>query len=1107
MKKSLKFTLLVSVSFLSISFSVSALEEKKYEDFKLDEQKVLDYETNKAEMIGQEAPKHTANTIVDTNHQIITEDIPGGRIEKLVDNQGKVIAQKKIENDRVVEKILNYYHPNGSLSRQVTADSDGSFYAEEFYSNGVLGNQAAYLSEGNKIGKEKIYDAKGMLRQEVLWGTTDKNKTKPNSEQKTVRISKIITYYPNGKVAAIFPADGKGVSSFFNLDGNKIKEIKDSKVVKFFNELTDADCVDKVIHLTIEDMVELYEDEGDISYNKCGLPYRENFVYDVTDGKGYIINKVSFDNKGMIRRITPYIRGQKHGIEQKFDASGNLIAEINYVNGVKNGEAIGRFPTGEVAFRKTYKDGKVEGELNCYFPTGEVAAKFNYKNGKKEGIGEVFGVQTRNIEFKNDEIVDNKNKSKDRTLYSKLTLLQDVDNRCLEVSSKKEAINLDVEANENTITEMLDVKIPYNCRDVEQYEKKSGRVLCADSLNQVRVSIPAGFVRGDYVQGQFFSPDGKRDYEVSYYKKKLQGWSKKFDRNGKHIADIFYNDGSLADKSRSYYKNGAVKEMISISEDESFKDISRYAPNGDLEFSLSYKDGKKDQAYIIDKIKNKDIFVRYYNGELDNIREVNAVNPSNFIEYDLATGEYLVAKNNVFVKGGKICGYENIKLQELSTKKPEKEVEQPVVVKEEPKVEPKKEVKQPDTVKEEAKVELKKEVKQLDAVKEEAKAELEKEVKQPVVVKEDPKVENSIIPNDKEKKQFELASQNIGPVSKPEIKELTAVVEKSNIQPVTPAPEAVEEIKTEKLYYPNGNLRKTIKTKGSRTEEIKEYSKTGLLLTDIIFNTDTILTEKYYGSGQLRMKTNKTYDDNAVMSFVSREYFYDNGRPRYEVSRQQDKLLFTEKTYYINGGIKTETIQTSPLSFIVKEYNKDGELVKNTQNLASTILVKNYENNELKSVTLNGKDIPVNLANNEAEILKDGAKVYGKNGELEAEVKVNKNNTTLVAYYSPNKIKSEISFYDNGEIYVKEYTKEGEISKFAYLASDGKLHLQKPEARVFSAYRERYWVDYNNPNWIENSDQYSIKSIARLYLDTASYMLADLKMEVPESIKNLYSVF
>ena len=157
---------------------------------------------------------------------------------------------------------------------------------------------------------------------------------------------------------------------------------------------------------------------------------------------------------------------------------------------------------------------------------------------------------------------------------------------------------------------------------------------------------------------------------------------------------------------------------------------------------------------------NKDVFIRYYNGELDNIREVNAINPTNFIEYDLATGEYLVVRNNIPVKGGKICGYENVKLQEFTTKTPVK-------------------------------------------------------------------AENDLITSQSEKKENELASQNIGPVSKPEIKELTGAVEKTNVQPVNEEQGDTEEVKTQKLYYPNGNLRKTIKTKGSRTEEVKEYSKTG----------------------------------------------------------------------------------------------------------------------------------------------------------------------------------------------------------------------------------------------------------------------------------------
>ena len=66
--------------------------------------------------------------------------------------------------------------------------------------------------------------------------------------------------------------------------------------MKFSNELTEADCAGKTVHLTLEDLVELYEDEGDISYNKCGMPYREIFMYEINDGKGYSIKKISFEN-------------------------------------------------------------------------------------------------------------------------------------------------------------------------------------------------------------------------------------------------------------------------------------------------------------------------------------------------------------------------------------------------------------------------------------------------------------------------------------------------------------------------------------------------------------------------------------------------------------------------------------------------------------------------------------------------------------------------------------------------------------------------------------------------------------------------------------------
>lgn len=1113
MKKFLKFTLLITVSLSAISHIAGANNTSG--EYKLDEQKAADYQLEKSTDKTVEDNLLAKEKIEEAKSQIITEKTPTGHIEKLLDNTGKVIAKKTIENDKVIEKVLNYYHPNGKLSRQITADDRGSFYAEEFYNNGAIASQTAYLSDGNKIGKEKKYDATGVLRQEINWQVIDEDKNKPQQERRTKPTGIVTTYYPDGRIAATFPADGRGDTIFYNQKGNVVKKVSNAKIIKFTDELNKEDCTGKSIKLSLEELVELYEDEGDISYNKCGLPYREIFVYEIDEVIGKIATKVSFDTEGMVRRIATYKDGQKDGIEQKFDASGNLIAEINYKEGKKEGYAKGYFPTKELAFRKEYKNGKVEGNLNCYYPTGEIAATFNYKDGKKQGTAEVYGVNARKIEFKDDEIVGKK-VDETRNLATKLSSLENIGNKCLDISNKKDELLLELEANENTINKILSVKIPYNCEDVEKYTRKNSRLICYNNLNEVRVSIPANYRRGWFVKGIIFGPNKKVEYDTAYYKKQLQGWTKKYDINGNHIADIYFNNGKQDETSRSYHPNGAVKDMISIVDNGKRKGLSRYSQTNDLEFSLSYKDDKKLQAYLTDKAKNKNINIHFYDGKLDNIREFNATNPSNFIEYDLALGEYLVYKDKKLIKGGKICGYpqtqtkttteEQNKQSNLETKEDTSSLKAklPVVI-------PSQEIKEEIST---TNIEDKKQIINNNSKDEEIIIpEIEEKTVSSNISSSEIKeynIENAIIPSNKDKKQAELAAQNIGPISKPEISNLTDTVDKTTKETNNEdnKENAENQIKTQKLYYPNGNIRKTIKTEGSRTREVKEYSKTGLMLTDTIYDDKDILIEKYYGSGKIRSKTKKNYTDNAIMSFVSREDFYENGNKRYYVERIDNKLLFNENTYYPTGELKTQTMQNSPVSFITKEYDKNGNLAKETETFANTTLIKNYdEDKTLISLTLNGKDVPISLAKDDKKMLEDGAKTYNNKSELQSEVKIKNNKTILVEYYSPNKIKSEITFFDNGEIDAKQYSKSGELEKYARLTHDGKLLLQKPEIRTIPSYRERYWVDYNNPNWVENKDRYSIKSIGRLYLDTTAYMMADLGMEVPDSIKKLYEIY
>lgn len=1285
MKKSLNLALLITVSLPALVYASSVNIQQDSSTvgiYRLDEEKAS------AKQEEQELKAKTVTSLVasqskedgsaSNNPKIIKEEIEDGYIEKLLSPEGKVIAEKTVKDGEVVKKVLNYYHPNGQISRQITAMGDSKgFYAEEYYTNGKLAAQVTYLNENNKIGTEKRYDNNGMLRQEIPWVLPKKEDKNTPELVQTIREGNIITYYPDGHIAASFPVGKKGKNIFFNRQGQSIKEVENVNILNFAPDLNEENCKDKVVKLSLEELVELYEDEGDISYNKCGLPYRENFVYEIADIRGNVTSKISYDETGMIRKITPYVGGLKNGVEQKFDASGNLTAEINYTQGVKDGMANGYFPSKEIAFRKRYNNGQVSGTLTCYFPTGGVAAEFPYKNGLKEGTAKIYGPQAREIKFRGGKIEGMEVQTKQRIINpSKIGELAQADKGCLDFTNKRNDLQLEIDANINTIKKSFQIDIPQDCIDFTSFKPENSNYACYDKLNRLRAVFPTGYNRGEYATETVYDEKGNRIYNIPYYQKQRQGIAQKFNERGELIAEIPYNHDKQAESSRSYHPNGAVKEMITIADEADKSVYVRYEKDGKLAFSANYNQGEKKDAFISDPSKNKDIFIRFYEDKMDYVREVNATNPFNYIEYNLAMGEYLVYKDNKLIKGGHICGYEKAeeesekpeakvikaapkaeeklpqadikpitkepsneenddktfavieklnKAEDVSekdiSKKEKVEKENPAVtaenkisskkqdtVKENQSVKKDREIKEtiPSVAEQEQPTEIKAdqqtapevetaqgstinqvqsvteekaEISQAKQTEEKVSVEVEDKVKEtekaqsistqkvsedkpvasaiPIIASktvkanepdkaikaekeavsvkaeekaseispilpeeaaplvedlepisfEDIKVKNAIIPTAEEKKEAELAAKNIGPVSKPDIEDLADVVSKEHISKneVKPEKEATE---TQKLYYPNGNLRKTIKTTGGRTEEIKEYSKTGLLITDTMYEKEGILIEKYYGSGEIRRKTHKDYTDNAVMAFVSREDFYDNGKPRYEIQRKPETLLFSDKEYYLEGGVKAETEQTGALVFITKEYAKDGKIVKETEQHGTGVIEKEYnEQGKVESLKLNKAAMPQNLAKNSADMLKDSLKVYGKKGGVTSEFKSDNKSNTILEYYGNGKVKTEIIFYNNGEISVKSYDKEGNLAKFAYLAPSGKLHIQKPSVQTIRSYRERYWVDYNNPRWIENQDKYSIKSIARLNIDTAAYILAELKVEVPEVLKKLYDVY
>ena len=1098
--------------------------------YTLDEEKAKEFEANKDEKI-IETPTLVETTQENSNEpKIVTEKTATGQIEKLISPDGKVIAEKTIEKDKVVKKVLNYYYPNGKLMRQVvTAGDDKGFYAEEYYTNGKISSQATYVNEQSKIGKEKKYDSTGMLRQEIPWILPKEELKKPIEERRSVRRGNVITYYPDGKIAASFPVGAKGKTIFFDDRGYPLREIADSELLNFSKELTAEDCQGASIQLSLDDLVELYEDEGDISYNKCGLPYRENFIYEIIEDLGRRENKISYDETGMIRRITVYENGLKNGLERKYDASGNLTAEINYKNGVKDGLANGYFPTREKAFTKRYENGKVVDKLQCYFPTGELAAEFNYKNGLKEGKAIVNSPVKREMTFFEGELLNRPAENKKRQLVSAISGLKHPEEQCLNVGTRLSEIERNISTNAGSFNTTFEVKIPRGCEDISKFKAEHNQLICYDNTQKIRATAPASYRRNDFAIEKIYSPNGLLMYSISYMKQLRQGLTKKYNEQGQVTAEMYYNKGQLADSSRSFYPDGKVKDLINYAEDAPRKLLARYKEDGTLLFSLTYKGAEKQEAYINSAQEGKDIVLRYYKGKPDSIRESNIGNPYNFVEYNLALGEYAVYRSNRLIKGGKLCDYQvaedvdvvTLKTEETKTAQaPETAVEEPTPVYEDKKVEEEtviiteetptetvtvseaeiKENPEETITVDEVKVEEKPaetktisdEKQQIEEISDKAEQSINEmsdtvagilntlEMPEPPIMTEDmapvvegidepvekeetatPAKDNTVneelLPkeSEEEKLQAELAAKNIGPVTKPDIEQMTDVVQKETIDTGMPSSTVSDESQIEKFYYPNGSLRKTVKTKGTRTEEIKEYSKNSQLLTDTVYGKDSIIIEKYFSSGDVRRKTEKTYDDNAVNAFLSREDFYDNGKPRYEIKRQPDTMLFTEKTYYPNGNIKTETVQTGALTFSVKEYNEEGKITKETT---------------------------------EPQI---------------SDLRGDKNRQSLMGYGADGKPATEVSFYNNGEIAVRSFSADGSIVKFAYLAPDGKLYLEKPEMRVIPSYRTRYWVDYNNPLWVENQDKYSVKSIARLNLDTAARMLEEMKINMPSSMKGL----
>ena len=240
MKKSLTLSLFITVSLSTIALAT----DSKSTNFKLDNKIADAYKINETSKTStQKLEKATKQKTPSPNHKIIKENILGGYVEKLLDDEGLVIAEKKVVDNKIIESTINEYHPNKKISKKIISrGEDNGFYVEEYYPNGNISKEASYINDQNKLGIEKRYDTKGVLRQEIPWVAVNDKTSKTNAEITTKREGELKTYYPNSKIAAIFSVGKKGNNIFLNEHGGMVKHISNAELLDFSKEDLVEDC-------------------------------------------------------------------------------------------------------------------------------------------------------------------------------------------------------------------------------------------------------------------------------------------------------------------------------------------------------------------------------------------------------------------------------------------------------------------------------------------------------------------------------------------------------------------------------------------------------------------------------------------------------------------------------------------------------------------------------------------------------------------------------------------------------------------------------------------------------------------------------------------------
>jgi antitoxin component YwqK of YwqJK toxin-antitoxin module len=112
--------------------------------------------------------------------------------------------------------------------------------------------------------------------------------------------------------------------------------------------------------------------------------YRENGALQrktpYTNGLICGIERTFFSFGQQIESETPFVKGIRHGIARTFYRKGSLKESLPYVQGLKHGIGIAYFSAGKKSAETAYKEGLKNGISKTFYDTGRIESLASFEN-------------------------------------------------------------------------------------------------------------------------------------------------------------------------------------------------------------------------------------------------------------------------------------------------------------------------------------------------------------------------------------------------------------------------------------------------------------------------------------------------------------------------------------------------------------------------------------------------------------------------------------------------------------------------------------------------------------------------------------------------------